>query len=335
MRVLLVAKPWKGGLARYVFEALQDLFPGQTQWVNTYPDSPADFLSYRTDKHAWLQRRIARINASDYDCALFINHIPAFRNLCTDRNNLLWLTDAPNLSSGDCAPFKRIFLSDTGYEQVLLKTIDPARYRGELPFACHPKLHRPAPPEDTASGSCFIGNKDQARDVWLGKLIASEVRPKIYGNYFLRHTLFWQHPSLFRPAVSNTEMGDVYARHRVALNLHAAVVRHGSNMRSFECAAYGIPQVADYRNGLAQLFAPETEIQISRTPAEMAQQISALLAQPEAAAQMAQRARQRALTEHTYYHRLLTLLADDLSPAARATSLQRMDTFIAQPTSIA
>jgi spore maturation protein CgeB len=161
-----------------------------------------------------------------------------------------------------------------------------------------------------AAGCCFIGNKDRARDIWLKGLVASSVRPIIYGNYFLRDALFWQHPGLFRPAVSNAKMGDVYARYRVALNLHAAVVRHGTNMRSFECAAYGIPQVVDYRDGLARHFTLGTEILVSRTPVEMAQQVNALLAQPEAATQMAQRARQRALTEHTYYHRIQTMLND-------------------------
>jgi hypothetical protein len=328
MKVLLVAKPWKGGLARYLFDALQDLFPDEVQWISTYPDSPADYLAYRTNKRKWLRERVVRINTSDYDYALFINHIPAFKDLRTDRKHLLWLTDAPNLSPGDCAPFERIYLSDTGYEDDLLRVIEPARYRGELAFACHPKIHRSVPSSVYQAGCCFVGNKDHARDVWLKGLIASGVRPIIYGNYFLRDALFWQHPSLFRPALSNTKMGEVYARYRVALNLHAAVVRHGTNMRSFECAAYGIPQVVDYRNGLARHFTPNTEIQVSHAPAEMAQQINMLLAQPEAAAHMAQRARQRALAEHTYYHRLLTLLADGLSPTAYTACRQRVTTLI-------
>ncbi len=328
MKVLLVAKPWKGGLARYLFDALQDLFPDETQWISTYPDSPADYLAYRMDKRKWLRERVARINASDYDCALFINHIPAFRDLRTDRKHILWLTDAPTLAKGDCAAFEHIYLSDTGYEQELLQSIDPACYRGELAFACHPKIHRRAPSSTNQAGCCFVGNKDHARDIWLNGLIASGVRPIIYGNYFFRDALFWQHPTLFRPALPNAKMGEVYARYHVALNLHAAVVRHGTNMRSFECAAYGIPQVADYRNGLARHFTPTTEIQVSHSPAEMAQQVNMLLAQPEAAAHMAQRARQRALAEHTYYHRLLTLLADGFSPTAYTACRQRVTTLI-------
>jgi hypothetical protein len=306
--VLLVAKPWKGGLARYLFDALQDLFPGQARLISTYPDSPADYLSYRVNKRKWLHDRVTHINTSDYDCALFINHIPAFRDLRIDRRHVLWLTDAPNLSPGDCAPFERIYLSDTGYEKELLQTIEPVRYRGELPFACHPKIHHPVSASANLAECCFIGNKDSQRDIWLKGLIASGVRPVIYGNYFLRDTLFWQHPTLFRPALSNTKMGTVYAHHRISLNLHAAVVRHGTNMRSFECAAYGIPQVIDYRDGLTRHFAAESEIQISHTPELMAEQIKNLLSHPDLAASMAQRARRRALAEHTYYHRIQTML---------------------------
>lgn len=322
MKVLVVAKPWKGGLAQYLFDALQDLFPGQAQWMTTYPDSLADYLAYRMDKHKWLCEQVTRINASDYDSAIFINYIPVFRDLRTDRKHILWLTDAPTLSMGDCVPFQRIFLSDAGYAEDLLKVIEPARYRGELTFACHPKVHRPAPAADNLAGCCFIGNKDSRRDLWLNSLIASGVRPQVYGNYFLRTRLFWQRPQLFRPALAHAEMGKVYARHRVSLNIHAQVVRHGTNMRSFECAAYGIPQVADYRDGLAQYFEPGTQMLVSHTPAQMADQVKYLLAHPDAAAGIAQRARTRALAEHTYYHRLLTILADWLSPAASIASRQ-------------
>jgi len=329
MKVLLVAKPWKGGLAQYLFDALQDLFPGQAQWMTTYPDSLADYLAYRIDKRNWQRDLVARINASDYDCALFINHIPAFRDLRTDRKHILWLTDAPRLSVGDCTPFERIYLSDTGYAEDLLSVIEPARYRGELAFACHPKVHRPAAAADNPAGCCFIGNKDTQRDLWLNGLIASGVRPLVYGNYFLRTRLFWQHPQLFRPALANARMGEVYARHRLSLNIHAQVVRHGTNMRSFECAAYGIPQVADYREGLAQYFEPDTQMLISHTPGQMAEQVKYLLVHPDAAAGIAQRARTRVLAEHTYYHRLLDLLAGWLPPAANSVTRQLVTTLIA------
>ncbi|MES2366652.1 MAG: glycosyltransferase [Pseudomonadota bacterium] len=330
MKILLVAKPWKGGLAQYLFDAMQDLFPGQVQWITTYPNNLADYLAYRTGKRAWLRELVARINASNYDCALFINHISAFKDLRTDRKHILWLTDAPTLSTGDCAPFERIYLSDTGYENDLLQAIEPARYHGELAFACHPKIHHPAPPASNQTGCCFIGNRDSRRDVWLKGLMAAQVRPIVYGNYFLRDALFWQHPTLFRQALPNASMGGIYAHYRVALNLHARVVRKGTNMRTFECAAYGIPQVVDHRDGLTHHFAAGTEILISNTPAEMARQIQELLAQPDLATHMAQCARKRALTDHTYYHRLLKLLSDWLPATTSYACRQRIPTLITQ-----
>lgn len=328
MKILLIAKPWKGGLAQYVFDAMQDLFPDQARWITTYPDSFADYLTYRMDKRKWLVKQMARINTADYDMALFINHIPAFRQLRGDRKHVLWLTDAPTLSAGDCTPFERIYLSDAGYAEDLLKTIDPARYQGELTFACHPKAHFPAPAADNSAGCCFIGNKDSQRGLWLNGLIASGVRPVVYGNYFLRTRLFWRHPQLFRPALANAKMGEVYARHHVSLNIHAQVVGHGTNMRSFECAAYGIPQVADYRDGLAQYFKPDIQMLVSHTPAQMAEQVTYLLSHPDAAADMAQQARTRALGEHTYYHRLLDLFGGWLPPAAHIASRQHISHLI-------
>lgn len=330
MRILLVAKPWKGGHAQYMFDAMQALFAGQAQWITTYRDNLADYLAYRTGKRKWLRKRVARIIASDYDCALFINHISAFKALRTDRKHILWLTDAPTLSKNDCVPFECIYLSDIGYEDDLLQVIEPSRYCGELAFACHPKIHYPAPTDPNRAGCCFIGNRDNRRDVWLKGLMAAHVQPIVYGNYFLRDALFWQYPGVFRPALSNARMGEIYAHYRVALNLHAQVVRRGTNMRSFECAAYGIPQVADYRDGLSQYFTAGTEILISTTPTEMAQHIHELLTQPDLAAHMAQCACKRALTEHTYYHRLLMLLSDWLPSATSNACRQRIPSLITQ-----
>ena len=99
--------------------------------------------------------------------------------------------------------------------------------------------------------------------------------------------MFWQYPFSFRPAVANDAMGDVYARHKIALNIHARVVRRGTNMRTFECAGYGIPQIVEYRPGIENYFTPEKEILIFRDVDEMAAQIHSLLDDPARAQNMA------------------------------------------------
>ena len=36
-KYLLVAKPWRGGLANYVFRALEELYPGEVFWLESHP----------------------------------------------------------------------------------------------------------------------------------------------------------------------------------------------------------------------------------------------------------------------------------------------------------
>lgn len=316
MKILLVAKPWKGGLAKYIFQSLNDVFPDNVRWLPTYPDNLRDHLRYRQDKSAWMKNLINTINQADYDVAIFINHLSIFKALSTNRRHILWMTDAPTIKSGEDTAFERIFISDLGYESALLGNINPARYCGELAFACYPKLHQPKQPLiKTSSDICFIGNKDPIRDPWLQHFIQQKMDIKVYGNYFLRTALFWNNPSYFHASIRNEHMRFIYAKYKISLNIHARVVRHGTNMRTFECAAYGIAQVADYRPGFSDFF-DETAVLTSQTPDEMHKQIQHLLMHPDEAVIMTANARQQVLSKHTYYHRILQATQGWLTPTA-------------------
>ncbi|BBP00858.1 CgeB family protein [Sulfuriferula nivalis] len=316
MKILLVAKPWKGGLAKYIFQSLNDVFPHQVQWLPTYPDNVAEYLRYRHDKSAWLDQLITSINQAEYDVAIFINHLSIFKKLRTDRHNILWMTDAPSIKLGEDDAFERIFISDLGYEQKLLANISEPRYHGELAFGCYPRLHQPAQLIQKPSRDiCFIGNKDPLRDNWLKYLINQKTDIQIYGNYFLRTALFWRNPSNFYPGVNNERMKYIYAKYRISINIHAKVVKQGTNMRTFECAAYGIPQVTDYRPGFSDFF-DSTAILTSKTPDEMLKQVQYLLVNTNEAAKIAANARQQVLSKHTYYHRILQATQGWLTHAA-------------------
>jgi hypothetical protein len=312
MKILLVAKPWKGGLGRYYFAALQALFPGEVEWIATRPCSLKERIAFRCDPQGWRRALIRRINESDYAAAIFISHRKEFRDLKPRANNILYLIDDVHLMPGDAAPFGRVFLSDPGYEPELLAVLQPGQYGGVLPFAFDPALHCPAPFAGTKRDICFIGNRDAKRDPYLASLFAQGYRPLIVGNYFMKSRLFWYYPLSFRLAVANDGMGMIYARHKISLNIHARVVRQGTNMRTFECAGYGIPQVVEYREGIEKYFEPDQEILFYRDEAEMLAQIRFLLEDSSRAALMAEKARHRALAEHTYRHRVQTLLRDIL-----------------------
>lgn len=309
VKVLLVAKPWRGGLADYLFLALQELFPQQVDWIATRPRTCSERIAYYRDKKKWQASLLERIRSRSYQAAIFINHLPLFEQLDYKPGHILWMTDGPNPRPGELAPYGRVFLSDPGYAREVQKVVDAARYGGELGFAHCPSTHVWAGPRRPDRGLCFIGNHDSKRDAHLRSLLqTADLRPTIVGNHFLQHPLFWSSPLAFRPSVPNAGMGSIYARHKISINIHARVVRQGTNMRTFECAAYGIPQLVEYREGLERYFEPGREIEVYRTLEELHEKSRRLLGESERSEKMAARAHRRALAEHTYVHRIRTLL---------------------------
>lgn len=308
MTILLVAKPWKGGLAKYLHMALKAMFPEEVRFLPTYPDTPAQRRAYRRNRQAWRESLVPVIEQAEAEAVIVVNPLEAFRRMAHSPRHVLWITDAPRLEPADTAPYGRIFLSDGGYEEEIQAVSKPGVYAGELPFAHHPPLHCPAPAASRPKTVCFVGNADPARDALLARLFAAGLHPTVVGNYFFRHPLWWRHPLAVRPAVPNEAMAGIYARHRVSLNIHAQVIRTGTNMRTFECAGYQIAQVVDAKAGAETAFAREREILTYTDPEDMVRQIRRLLQDPDRARAMARRARQRALDRHTYYHRIQTML---------------------------
>jgi hypothetical protein len=311
-RILLVAKPWRGGLADYLHRALQECFGARVRCIASYPLGLVERSGYRTARTAWQAETVGRINDAPRDAALFVNLPAGAHRIAAHPGNVLWLTDAADPLADELAPFARIHVSDPGHAAVVAAVAGASRFAGTVPFACDPLLHVPLPGEPVRD-VCFIGNRDSKRDAHLATLLQTGARTTVVGNYFARHRLFWHHPASFRPRVAPSRMGLVYARHRLSLNVHATVVRGGTNMRTFECAAFGIPQLVEHRPGLEALFEPQREIATYRDVDDLAERLEAVLADAAGRRAMAERARRRALAEHTYMHRLRALL-DGLLP---------------------
>ena len=309
IRFLLVAKDWGGGLARYLYTALRQNEDIQASWLATHPRSLAAKILYRTNRQHWRAQLLEKINHTRRDIALFINPPPNPEQLVFHPGNVLWLTDAPRYGPEQLTAFSRIYVSDPGYGAEVAEVAGEAKFAGTLPFACQPGVHTPQPGKANTD-VCFIGNRDPHRDAFLQQLLNTDNSCHIFGNYFLSHPLFWRHPSAFRPSVANTHLARIYARHRLSLNVHAQVVRAGSNMRTYECAACDIAQLVEYRPGIETLFIPDEEICLFQTVEEMTVKLSRLLADADLRNTLRHQARKRALAEHTYAHRIKTLLAD-------------------------
>lgn len=307
MKVLLVAKPWRGGLARYVHAALQGLLPGSVEWLPTYPLSLTERVAYRRDRTAWRSRLARRVADSNCDAAIFINHVSEFEKLKPRDEYVLWITDDPRPVVGKMLPYARVYIADPGYRKGVAGTLGD-HFCGVLEFACLPSVHRPAERVNGARGFCFIGNRDPKRDPYLRRLCLGGKDFRVYGNYFPLHPLCWRFPGRFRPPVVIDRMAAVYARHLASINIHAKVVKGGTNMRTFECAGYRIAQIVERLPGLETFFSPGEDLLTFRNPDELMEQMARLGADPKFAQSLAVSAARRARAEHTYFHRARTLL---------------------------
>lgn len=309
MKILLVAKPWRGGLAFYLRAALESLFPGSVKWLPTYPGSFSERITYRMDRAAWRSRLAQRVATSDCNAAIFINHVSGFEELRPRDEYVLWVTDDPRPIAGNMLPYARVYIADPGYRADVSRLLGE-RFRGVVDFACLPSVHRPGAHLNGGRGFCFIGNRDPKRDPYLRQLCRAGKNIRVYGNYFPLHPLCWRFPGRFRPSVPLDRMASIYARHLASINVHARVVRGGTNMRTFECAGYGIAQVVERLPGLEALFSPGEDVLTFQTPNELMDQMTRLEDDPAFARSLAISAARRVRAEHTYFHRAKRLLED-------------------------
>src|SRR5260370_1317141 len=82
----------------------------------------------------------------------------------------------------------------------------------------------------------------------------------------------------------------------------------GANMRVFEPAAVGTPQLSDAKADIARHFTPDREIVLYRSLAELRSHARELLANAPLRHALAAAAQERAVRQHTWRHRLEELL---------------------------
>jgi spore maturation protein CgeB len=194
-----------------------------------------------------------------------------------------------------------------------------AQHVAYLPLAADPSVHRPlalTPEEKTEFGAdvSFVGAGYVNRRRILPLLTKQSWTFKLWGNE-------WEGAEDLKPVlqrggqrIETETCVKVFNGTHINLNLHSYTGEGLDpqadfvNPRTFELAACGTFQLTDHRALLPALFS-ENEIATFRNTEELLSQISTWLHEPEARAAMAQAARRRVLVEHTYRHRMETLLA--------------------------
>lgn len=110
--------------------------------------------------------------------------------------------------------------------------------------------------------------------------------------------------------VDQTTAARIYNAARICLNVHHIQTHVGGlNTRTFEVPACGAFLLTDYVSGMEELFSPGEEVVCYSSPDEVRSLVDHYLAHPEERARISQRGRERVLREHTYHHRMTTLLS--------------------------
>jgi len=216
-----------------------------------------------------------------------------------------WFPDDPHqleLSARLAPAYDRFFTHDSSSLARHRAVGARAHY---LAFGCDPEyLRPPSRPSDArwAAPLVFVGSRDDVREPVLRQL--ANVGLVSWGPGWPRGPLYGED---FVRALAGAAVG---------VNIHQQFgdrgdpVRYGTgaNMRVFELAAVGTPQLSDAKLDIARHFTPDREIALYRSVAELVDRARVLLADDTLRRQLAVAARERALREHTWRHRLEELL---------------------------
>jgi len=216
------------------------------------------------------------------------------------------------------AHYDHVFTIQTDDCFAALRAVCDARL-AYLPCAFDPDEHRPlalSSEDQRAYGSdvSFVGAGYRNRRLALRRFLDQDFR--IWGSDWEGAAELERVLQRSSARISSEDAVRIFNATRVNLNLHSSTYHDGVdpqgdfvNPRTFELAGCGAFQLVDQRSLLPELFAAGSELTVARSAGEMRAQAQHFLERPDERAQIAGRARARALAEHTYEHRMQALVA--------------------------
>ena len=188
-----------------------------------------------------------------------------------------------------------------------------------VPVGCDPEIHRPLE-LDGEERDVYGSDVSFAGAAYHNRLVTFEALAdkdfKLWGIGFAAS-------SLLRPLIQNDgkpftteEMIKIFSGTRISMNLHSSTQSDCVdaepdfiNPRTFELAASGAFQLVDERAGLDEMFDPGREIVTFTDAADLRRKVEYYLEHEDERRAIADRARARALRDHTYDRRLTDILA--------------------------
>lgn len=212
------------------------------------------------------------------------------------------------------------------HERACLKLYESAGCRAvhHLPLAVHPRLFQPmhVPPE-YRTDICFIGiafwNRVRLFNDLAGYL--KEKKVMIAGSLWERMPRYAELKPYIRDGwIPVPETVKFYNGAKIVINVHRTTAagqdnRNGAdwgaesiNPRTYEIAACGTLQLTDYRPELSERYEVGKEIAVFRSAEELIALIDHYLTHEEERLQTAANGLRRTYRQHTFLHRIGTLL---------------------------
>lgn len=198
-----------------------------------------------------------------------------------------------------------------------LKEIGVQHY-SYLPLAASPEVHRElslTEKEYTIYGSdiSFVGAGYKNRRKFFEGLIDLDF--KIWGNEWDLNTILGRFIQRNGERIDTDEIVKIFNATKININLHSSPYLEGINPygdfvnpRTFEIAACGGFQLVDYRSELPELFEPGKEVVCISNIYDLRQKIKYYLNNPVEREKIALAGKERVLREHTYEHRMKSML---------------------------
>ena len=207
-------------------------------------------------------------------------------------------------SDANCIP---AYSSRLGHERVFA-----------LPFAAQPRIHNPVLAEPRSRAVCFAGawyaerHGQRHHDAQSILLPALDFGLDIYDRMAGSTDPAYRWPEVFRPFVRGgltyAQMLTAYRLYEVFLNINS--VSDSPTMfarRVFELLACGTPVISSPARGIVELLGEDTVL-LSSDAETTRRHLERLLRDGDLRARLALRGMRKVLGEHTYSHRLQTVL---------------------------
>jgi spore maturation protein CgeB len=205
--------------------------------------------------------------------------------------------------------YDHVFTQDSALASIL-KAASPVRGVSLLGPACDPEEHRPLEltseeRADLGSEVAYLGYAYPNRIEACEHLTGFDLR--LWGTGWDRSAILA--PFFRREPVHGLKKTRIYNATAVSVNIQSHLYQvDGVTCRPFEVAACGGFCISDGRRDLGRFFSVDDEVVTFDTPEDLKAKVAYYLVHEDERRELAQRARARALREHTYEHRVRQVL---------------------------